>query len=292
MATQEQFPDSDKDGTTKAQIPHSGVRGYEQPPTRQFDNTSLSEAVQQGLIETPTSPAPLMPPVEVEKTQRSWKKPAAVGALVLATAAGAFGIGKSSGNDSGNESRVETSVSASANTGEQSPASSPDLPGANDVEMLDPAGTADEVQGNFRALLSKVINARADQGGVISDNTDLQYISSGPNLSEFDQFVKDKTAEVIAARKYEEEHGYSGQLNLSIMTEIQSSRQTPTGGFTIKATTEYEAVDENNQLIGAVSGNSDAYTYRYDYVTFTLPDGTQKETFALVGFTKIPEYPN
>jgi|GEM_PF-4830790 len=48
-------------------------------------------------------------------TGLGWKKPAAVGALVLATAAGAFGIGKATGgNDTNTEPRVEPSVSAPA----------------------------------------------------------------------------------------------------------------------------------------------------------------------------------
>lgn len=120
MATQEQYPKSDNDSATQEQIPHSGVGGYEQPPARQFDNTTLPEAVAQGLIETPTSPAPLMPPAEVEMPKRSWKKPAAAGALALTVLAGAFGIGRAtSGNDT--EPRVEPSVGAPANPGEIAP---------------------------------------------------------------------------------------------------------------------------------------------------------------------------
>lgn len=48
-------------GNTSAgeQIPHSGVGGYEQP-VNDFDKTSLQDAVDQGLLTTPESPAPLV----------------------------------------------------------------------------------------------------------------------------------------------------------------------------------------------------------------------------------------
>ena len=41
------------------QIQHSGVHGYEKP-VREFDKTSLAEATEQGLIETPDTIAPLV----------------------------------------------------------------------------------------------------------------------------------------------------------------------------------------------------------------------------------------
>lgn len=58
-------------GNTSAgeQIPHSGVGGYEQP-VNDFDNTSLQDAVDQGLLETPESPAPLVSPSAETKPSR------------------------------------------------------------------------------------------------------------------------------------------------------------------------------------------------------------------------------
>lgn len=72
---------------TDQHIPHSGRHGYERP-LREFDNTSLGEAVDMGLIETPDSPAPLQDPHDKKRRPRT---PLIVGGSVLASAVLGYG---------------------------------------------------------------------------------------------------------------------------------------------------------------------------------------------------------
>lgn len=80
-------------GNTSAgeQIPHSGVGGYEQP-VNDFDNTSLQDAVDQGLLETPESPAPLVAPQTTE-TKPSRRRLSVKEKAGLALAALGLGVG-------------------------------------------------------------------------------------------------------------------------------------------------------------------------------------------------------
>lgn len=105
----EHYPEPNDQGT-KSRIPHSGRHGYEQP-VQEFDNTSLGEAHERGLILTPDSPAPLLTLDQEDKKTLGWRKPAAAGALVLVAVAGAFGIGKATSGGEAN-SQPETQPSA------------------------------------------------------------------------------------------------------------------------------------------------------------------------------------
>lgn len=60
MSDRESTP-NDTSGSVEEQIPHSGVYGYEKPVT-EFDNTTLHEAHEQGLLETPENPSHLIEP--------------------------------------------------------------------------------------------------------------------------------------------------------------------------------------------------------------------------------------
>lgn len=107
MASHDQYP---QDGNvTKAQIPHSFRHG--ETPHREFDNTPLTDAVEQGLIITPDSPALLMP------EKKSKKGAVLIGGAVLATIATVGSIiGLSSGDNEKtagptNEPTVSTPVS-------------------------------------------------------------------------------------------------------------------------------------------------------------------------------------
>ncbi len=120
MSNHEQTPDSNMSNSVSEQIPHSGVH-HDEKPINNFDNTTLDEAHQQGLLQTPESPAALAPAPQQEK-KLGWKKPAAAIALIGAVAAGAFGIGKMGGGDNNTAPRQETSTSASSNPGESNTA--------------------------------------------------------------------------------------------------------------------------------------------------------------------------
>jgi hypothetical protein len=97
----EQYPDQSNE--TGQGIPHSGVHHGEKPH-REFNNTPLDRAVQEGLIKTPSSPATL-------HEQKSWKRPVA-GVLGLGLAAGAavFGYNQLNGEDNSVNNRESTSA--------------------------------------------------------------------------------------------------------------------------------------------------------------------------------------
>lgn len=111
MASHDQYPQ--EDNVTKEQIPHSFRHG--ETPHREFDNTPLTDAVEQGLIITPDSPALLMP----EKKNNGWKKPLVVGTAILAAIGGGIGIGAKAmgGNEPNTESPTEPSVSGPVTPG-------------------------------------------------------------------------------------------------------------------------------------------------------------------------------
>lgn len=62
MSIHDKAPDTN-DGSVTEQIPHSGVH-HGETPVRDFDNTTLGEAVDRRLIKTPSSPAELTSPAE------------------------------------------------------------------------------------------------------------------------------------------------------------------------------------------------------------------------------------
>ena len=73
MSNQE-FTPNENPGSVEEQIPHSGVYGYEKPVT-EFDNTTLHEAHEQGLLETPENPSNLVEtPVNPNKKRKLTRK--------------------------------------------------------------------------------------------------------------------------------------------------------------------------------------------------------------------------
>jgi hypothetical protein len=114
MANQEPFSFNSK-GRTGEQVPHSGIH-HDEAPVREFDNTSLHQAVEQGLIVTPNSPAEL-----VKERKGSWKKPVAAVALLGAVAAGAFGYKQLASGDSAPNPDRKPVATSSPNPGESKP---------------------------------------------------------------------------------------------------------------------------------------------------------------------------
>jgi hypothetical protein len=118
MSNQDHYPTEDN-SSIRDQIPHSGVH-HDETPVQEFDNTSLQDAHEQGLLVTPESPAGL-----IERTSRYSKKQkfgAAVAVAVVGT--GAFLGIKTMTNGGGNdhESTVpSTTTSAPANPGKTDP---------------------------------------------------------------------------------------------------------------------------------------------------------------------------
>lgn len=94
MAKQDQYP-RDDDGRTKEQIPHSFRHG--ETPVNEFDNTPLTDAVEQGLIITPDSPALLMPDKKSWFTDNKNKVIVGLAGLSLAATA-ALGVSLAKGD--------------------------------------------------------------------------------------------------------------------------------------------------------------------------------------------------
>lgn len=125
MSNHEQYPSSNDNNSVREQIPHSGIH-HDETPVRDFDKTPLTHAVEQGLIETPDSPAILIapePPRERRDKRLGWKGPAAAVALLGAVGAGAF-MAKGVGGDHSNAAPERSpSTSAPSNPGSsESPA--------------------------------------------------------------------------------------------------------------------------------------------------------------------------
>ena len=92
MANQEPFSFGNGNRAPE-QVPPSTVHHGERPPEREFDNTTLEEAHERGLIKTPESPAPLAPPVGLAPTtlttsqESFWRKHPRIAATVGGIAA-------------------------------------------------------------------------------------------------------------------------------------------------------------------------------------------------------------
>lgn len=132
MSTNEQYPVNDGGNSTSEQIPHSGVHGFETPVT-EFDNTSLQDAHDQGLLEVPENPSSLT------KESRKRSPLVRIGLVLggLATVAG-LGVGAKAALDGeAPESRSETGNSATPNTGgSEAPSESPTV---SNPEVIDTA---------------------------------------------------------------------------------------------------------------------------------------------------------
>jgi hypothetical protein len=101
MSNHDQYPSTNDDGGVREQIPHSGVH-HDETPVRDFDKTPLTQAYEQGLIQTPDSPAVLIAPEPRQERRIGWRKPVAVVALLGAGAAAAFGVTKGFSGDHSN----------------------------------------------------------------------------------------------------------------------------------------------------------------------------------------------
>lgn len=100
MSNHDQYPSSNDDSGVREQIPHSGIH-HDETPVRDFDKTPLTEAVEQGLIETPDSPAALLEPT-TEKPRSRWSVGQKIGAAAATVVVGAGALigAKAFGGDS------------------------------------------------------------------------------------------------------------------------------------------------------------------------------------------------
>lgn len=105
-------PDERTNTPVQEAVPHAGKQSWELP-VREFDKTTLQEAVDQERITVPESPAPLVEPTPEpapQKTNRGAKIFGAI-AAVAAIGGGAFALGSKSG---GNETETAERPAATA----------------------------------------------------------------------------------------------------------------------------------------------------------------------------------
>lgn len=288
MANQEQYPE-DSNATTQEQVPHSFRHG--ETPHREFDNTPLPDAVEQGLIITPDSPAILMP----DKNSSGWKK-RVVGltAIVAALAGGiGFGMNATGGNNNNTEPRADASVSAPANPSETPPVSNFNPNSSiNDNNfpnyMLQPNSDANGVMSNFDEVISYIVNQRVTGRAEAANPSDLQLLN---NSNSENTVLEDYVAYI--ERNYKigkdvwEEQGRGDIARLNFKSVIQSAESTSDGGYIITANDTYEALDSNDQYVGYVLSNVEERQYTFELGSITLPTGEDVETYVFSGVKTI-----
>lgn len=119
-------PDERTNVPVQEAVPHAGKQNWELP-VREFDKTTLQEAVDQERITVPESPAPLVEPTPEpapQKTNRGAKIFGAI-AAVAAIGGGAFALGSKSG---GNETETAKRPAATAAPAVETPVTAVDAP--------------------------------------------------------------------------------------------------------------------------------------------------------------------
>lgn len=222
MANQEPFTFGNGNRAPE-QTPHSGVHHGERP-VREFD-TPLPDAVEQGLIQTPDSPASLVSD-PAEKKGR-WKKPVAVGTLVLAAAAGTFGIGRATSGGNSAPPEAKPTASAPATPGENVNTPTPEQLERQDLHynlspdyfidkgFYDQYGDVDTSGLYGYDIASHVDNAEAQE--TIQDLLDNQvYVyETGDKdglLATFKQLPSGEFAGSGNAEVLEDQHSYAASL--------------------------------------------------------------------------------
>lgn len=192
----EYTPESSNDRSLTHQVDEKvsdSIRlGYEQPH-REFDNTTLAQAVDMGLPKTPDSPAALTQHKKPEKKDK--KRAAAIGGSLLAAAVAAGGgylaLG---GEDDSRDRRTTTSASNDTNGTE---------PGSNAVEdeRSWPQPGAEEISAEVYTTPEAVVAAYEEQlnnwysaGATIENKTSLRDEFSGTR-SEFAAVLAEEYAE-------------------------------------------------------------------------------------------------
>lgn len=178
-------------------VPHSGNLGLEQP-VRVFDNTPLADAVDAGLVITPSSPAtlapapPIMPPTETSpvdtdpqpQRRKAGKIGAVIGAGAVVLAGGIFAL---RGGDDTSETKPSTVPTVSVETTQPTQSTTVETVPSNEILAL----SADmfytgplETEEDFAALLDKneevfyaIYNNNAPQliGAILSEDFSNRY---------------------------------------------------------------------------------------------------------------------
>lgn len=248
----------------------------------------------------PRTPNHMAPPALPSNTETAEQPPknhrslwVGIGATAAsATAAVALTLGLTGGDkvQAGPVEQETTSVTPSPIENEnESPDGSENIDPTEGIEILKPSGTAQEVLGDFANRITSVINARADGGGVISDNLDLQYLTNAipgtpnPALNDFQNFVSNMTSNVLEARSKGAQQGID-VVNIGVVSTYVESEPTSDGGFIIESVDEYWAIGEDGQSIGDIILNDEPHRYTFSRANVVLPDGSLKNTFVLTGF--------
>lgn len=160
-----------KNISSEDRFDHSGKRGFEKP-VREFDNTTLEEAHDMGLIDTPESPAGL--------PQEKNRKPLIIGGSALAAAliAGGAWLGLSGGDNTDTEPKANTTTSAPATPGETQATPETEAP------TKESQPSAQEISAERYTTPEAVVEAYVEQNvnwyadGSILSNTDEMHATN------------------------------------------------------------------------------------------------------------------
>lgn len=145
MHENEPSPSNQPEQLTSEQIPHSGIH-HDERPVDEFDNTSLPEAVERGLVNpTPDTPSELEQTAPTEK--KSHKKLIIGGAAFLAGAAVIAGsvIGLKAAGDAPKNPAPKPDPKATSQTPEATPTATSEVLTVQSAEI--PAGLSPEQLG-------------------------------------------------------------------------------------------------------------------------------------------------
>lgn len=269
MSKPDQDPTSGN-GQISEQIPHSGIHGNE-TPVREF-GTPLQDAVEQGLVTTPDSPAPLLT-TKVESNNR--KRNILIGVGTAAAGAAAV-IGLTLGKSGGEQSTPRS----------EAPASAPATPAVSEAPVVTPtpevAPLAEIVPVSVETTpdpgkaLAKLLNLRVDyinDGSVYFDEERKQeYLSAIYGTT-------DPTTPHIEATSTLQEHvyGYNEELYMT------APEGTPKFKFSLE---DIKITSKDGQVVGyeAIQGsNIDEIpaSYHDDYLKELLTDVNGAGTITL-----------
>jgi hypothetical protein len=184
MSNQE-FNPNNNPGSVEEQIPHSGVHGYEKPVT-EFGSTTLHEAHEQGLLETPENPSPLIEtPINPNKKRKLTRKQR-ITIGVTAAALGStvpFGLAMAL-NGGENTPPTPNTNNSSTNTGSgETTGQNPEAPAAepfsdSEIQNINDTCFIDRRYPNYAEILKTIDGSSANEIRSVMSNVVVGDIDS------------------------------------------------------------------------------------------------------------------
>lgn len=269
----EQEPNNDRSITTE-NIPHSGKHGYESP-VHDFDNTSLHDAHEQGLLVTPEHPGALTP--DTKKGGLKMKLGMGLAAIGLVGTAGFVGkmVGGNSESNSAEKPQTEPSVSAPVAPGEASdPTTSPEVNSEQDKYGISTTDytTFEDVATAYVAKIDEYLASSSD---TFDQPGDSQYLDAllpvdRQSNSEFSTYANDLIDLSITISTNHFATGENGTTEYENNTEVVGFRDIVESDGTLSGYVTLHGTDNVMDTVLAMNA-----TENYDDTTewhFTFSD--------------------